>query len=405
MPTSDSSAPFLDATPPPWATRAFSTILLLLFVVAVVALFVVRVPETVWASFVLRPVHGTDPVRTLHDGVVDKVNVQDAQPVAADAVLFVVASEPVGDRMAERQTLTARISGGRSRLGNERQKYDNQARADAQEQERLKQRLVNLEKQVGLKEQQLALSQDIAARTRKSFDEGVGTWMDASQKKLDADRLGGEVEQLRTEVADTRNALGRLSFEIASRRAAFAEVERGIGEDMTTYRTRKGVLDQDRSREGNTIHIATPCAGTVVKLNVRSPGAVVHEGDVLAEVVCAGERLEAEIMVPERGMALVRTGQPIKLLYDAFPYERYGVQYGTLRWVSPTSSPEPAGALFRGLADIGSDSVGVQGRRRPVLPGMTGRAAVIVGRRSLASFAIEPLRQIRESLAAGPGAP
>jgi hypothetical protein len=35
-----------------------------------------------------------------------------------------------------------------------------------------------------------------------------------------------------------------------------------------------------------------------------------------------------------------------------------------------------------------------------VLPGKTGRAAVVVGRRSLASYAIEPLRQLRESLAA-----
>jgi hypothetical protein len=33
---------------------------------------------------------------------------------------------------------------------------------------------------------------------------------------------------------------------------------------------------------------------------------------------------------------------------------------------------------------------------------MTGRAAIIVGRRSLASYALEPLRQLRESLAAGP---
>jgi hypothetical protein len=33
---------------------------------------------------------------------------------------------------------------------------------------------------------------------------------------------------------------------------------------------------------------------------------------------------------------------------------------------------------------------------------MTGRAAVLVGRRSLASYAIEPLRQMRESLSAGP---
>jgi hypothetical protein len=33
---------------------------------------------------------------------------------------------------------------------------------------------------------------------------------------------------------------------------------------------------------------------------------------------------------------------------------------------------------------------------------MTGRAAVVVGRRSLASYALEPLRQMRESLSAGP---
>jgi hypothetical protein len=30
---------------------------------------------------------------------------------------------------------------------------------------------------------------------------------------------------------------------------------------------------------------------------------------------------------------------------------------------------------------------------------MTGRASVVVGRRSLVSYAIEPLRQLRESLA------
>src|SRR5215831_16459106 len=115
----DPTAPFLDSSPPSWALRSLATILIALFAIAVVAMFVVHVPETIWATFVVRPVRGTDPVRMLHDGTVDKVNVEDAQQVAAGAVLFVVASEPVGDRMAERQTLDARLSGGRSRLVNE----------------------------------------------------------------------------------------------------------------------------------------------------------------------------------------------------------------------------------------------------------------------------------------------
>jgi membrane fusion protein len=402
MTGSESPAPFLDADPPPWAVRSLATILLLLFAVAVVALFVVRVPETVAATFTLRPVRGTDPVRTLHDGIVAKVNVEDAQTVTAGSVLFVIASEPVGDRMAERQTIDARLSGGRTRVDNERQKYENQRRADTQEQGRLQQHLANLETQLALKQRQHTLTQEIAARQQKTFEEGVGSWMDASRQKLEADKLAVEIEQLRNDAADTRNALERLTYEMASRRAAFAEIERGIGEDLSAYRARKGVLDQDRSRDGNAISVETPCPGTIVKLHVRSPAAVVHEGDLLAEVACSDEKLEAELLLPERGLALVRAGQPVKLLYDAFPYQRYGVHYGTLRWLSPSSTSEGGTTGFRALAEIESTTVGVQGLRRPVLPGMTGRAAVIVGRRSLASYAVEPLRQLRESLATGP---
>jgi len=150
------------------------------------------------------------------------------------------------------------------------------------------------------------------------------------------------------------------------------------------------------------LSIPSPCAGTVVKLHIQSPGAVVDESDLLAEMVCAGEPLQAELLLPERGMALVHVGQPVKLLYDAFPYERYGVQYGTLKWMSPASTSGPLGPAFRAFADLDAETVGVQGRPRSVLPGMTGRAAVIVGRRSLASYALEPLRQMRESLASGP---
>jgi membrane fusion protein len=395
-------APFLDAEPPPWAARSVATILLLLFVAAAIALVVVKVPETISATFVLAPVRGTDPVRTLHDGIVAQVNVEDAQTVQKGAALFIVASEPVGDRAAERQTLGARLSSVGDRLANERQKYENQRRADDQERERLTQRIANIEKQIELKQQQAALLQDIAARQKRSFDEGVGTWMDASRQKLEADKLSVDVEQLKADLADTRNALARLTYEIASRRAAYAEVTRDIDEQTSAYRVRKGVLDQERARDGNAMLVEAPCAGTIVKLHVRSPGAVVHEDDVLAEVVCQGERMQAELTLPERGMALVRTGQPVKLLYDAFPYERYGAQYGTLRWLSPASTATPGGPAFRALVDLDSGTVGVQGAKRPVLPGMSGRAAVIVGRRSLASYALEPLRQMRESLATGP---
>ena len=396
--------PFLDEEPPPWAARGLATLLLVLFAVAMAALFLVQVPETVSATFVLEPMRGADPVRALHTGIVSEVEVTEAQSVTQGQVLFVLASEIVGDRMSERQMVGARLSGGQGRLENERARHENQERADEQEQRRLEQRLVTLERQVELKAQELASFEDIASRRRRELDEGLVSVLDANRSKLDADRVAGELEQIRTEIVDSRNALARLTYEIASRQAAFAEATRGIEEELTTLRVRKTVLDRDASREGNALSIAAPCAGTVVRLHVRQPGAVVDETDLLAEIVCEGEPLQAALMLPERGLALVRVGQAVKLLYDAFPYERYGVQYGTLTWLSPASTAGPQGAAFRAFVDLGAESVGVRGTPRPVLPGMTGRAAIVVGRRSLASYAVEPLRQMRESMAAAPSA-
>ncbi len=394
--------PFLDEEPPPWAARSVSTVLLVLFAVGLVALFVVHVPETVSASFVLEPMRDADPVRALHPGIVSSVNVAEAQIVRDREVLFTLAPELVGDRVSERRMIDARISGGRDRRTNERLKFENQERADDQERQRLEARLSTLQRQAELKQQRLSVTQDIANRRKREFDEGLSSILDLNKAMLDVDALAGELEQVRGDAVDTRNALARLTFELASRRAAFTETERAIGEELATHTARKSVLDQDPSRDGNTMSVAAPCAGTIVKLHVQHTGSVVHEGDVLAELVCANEPLQAELRLPERGMALVRVGQSVKLLYDAFPYERYGVQYATLTWLSPGSSAGSPGPGFRALAEIDSKTVGVQGQPRAVLPGMTGRAAVIIGRRSLASYALEPLRQMRESLATRP---
>jgi membrane fusion protein len=389
-------------SPPLWAARALSTVLLALFVVAIVALFVVRVPETVIASFILTPVRDADPIKALHPGIVSQVNVVEAQVVREHDLLFVVASELVGDRMSERRTVDARLAGGNNRQANEKVKYENQQRADEQERQRLEQRLVALQRQADVKQRELSLTEDISSRRTREFDQGVLSAVDANRAKLEVEKLAGELEVIRAAMVDARNAMARITFEMASRTAAYAETERAIGEELTTYKARKGVLDQDRLRDGNTLSVEAPCAGTVVTLHVRNPGTVVDEGDPLAQLVCAGQPLQAELQLPERGLALVHIGQPVKLLYDAFPYERYGVQYGTLTWLSPASSAGPRGPAFRAFAELGADTVGVQGTPRSVLPGMTGRAAVVVGQRTLVSYALEPLRQMRESLSAGP---
>jgi membrane fusion protein len=416
--------PFLESSPPPWAARAFARVLLAAFAAGVLALVLVRVPETVAAPFVLVPEHGADPVRTLHDGIVTSVRVADAETVESGAVLFTISSELVGDRTAERAGLGTSLSGGEARLANERQKYESQRRADDEELGRLQERIGSLESQTVLKERQVEIAREIARRQQRSHDEGLTSWIEASKPRLEAERLAVELEEARAESVETRAGVARLRFEMASRRAAFNEIVRSVQEDLERTRGRKGMLDGEASRDGNALTVAAPCGGAIVKLFVKNAGAVVRSSDVLAEIVCSEDRLQAELMVPQRGLALLRTGQLVKLRYEAFPHQRFGVRHATLRWISPTASASaeasagpssaPAeasagprrsaqreggpGGAFRAIAHLDEQTLRIAGQPLPVLPGMAGQASIVVGRRTLASYAMEPLRTIRDAV-------
>ena len=125
---------------------------------------------------------------------------------------------------------------------------------------------------------------------------------------------------------------------------------------------------------------------------------------MLGEVACRGEKLQGELVVPEAGVPLVQPGQGVKLRFDAFPYQRYGVRFGTVRWLGPAGSEAGAGenSSFRAFVELRDSAVRVRGSMRPLMPGMSGQADIVVGRRSLASYAFEPLRALKESFAEAP---
>lgn len=394
----DGLAPFLETTPPAWAARSLATVLLSFFVVAALAAVFVSLPETVSAPFVLMPLKGGDPVRAFRSGIVGEVRVAEAQSVAAGEAMLTIASASVGDRAAEWQGLESQIHGAQERLASRRQKDTSQRLADDEEALKIQARIESLARAMEVRKQQLAMAREMAKRQKETFDLGLSSWMETSRVQIEADRLALEVEHAHADESEARRSLERLRHEAAARRAESREVERGLLEELERASIRRAALDQDLVRGGNQLVVAAPCAGVVLKLAVRSRGAVVQEGDVLAEVACGGERLQAELTLPQEGIGLVQPGQHVRLLCDAFPYQRYGARAATIRWISPAS----AGGAFRAFADVESATVTVEGHARPLAAGMGGHARVVVGRRTLVSYALGPIRELQESFASAP---
>ncbi len=151
--------------------------------------------------------------------------------------------------------------------------------------------------------------------------------------------------------------------------------------------------------------LLTPCSGTLLRQQVDASEAFVDEGDLPSGLACAGEKLQAKLTLPESGSARVRPGQRVTLLYDAFPYGRYGVRYGTVQWVSSAGIESQNGRSFHAFVDTDDKAITVDGRPRLLRAGMRGTAKIVLGKRSLITYAFEPLRQLRESFAEPPQRP
>jgi multidrug efflux pump subunit AcrA (membrane-fusion protein) len=214
------------------------------------------------------------------------------------------------------------------------------------------------------------------------------------------------LEQLESDRLETDAALAKAKHQSGAAAREFEELKRSLTESKQKASIRIAALQRelDHSKE-NEVSVLAPCAATILRLQVKGNGAFVRTGDVLCELAPGAKELQAELSVAGSGIGRITAEQRAKLLYEAFPYQRHGVKHGTVRWVSPGSVTQGDGAVFRVLVDVDEQSVRVDGQERPLRPGMGGRAEVVVGRRSLISFAVEPLRQLKETMGDAPAKP
>jgi membrane fusion protein len=101
----------------------------------------------------------------------------------------------------------------------------------------------------------------------------------------------------------------------------------------------------------------------------------------------------------------VRAGQAVRILYDAFPYQRFGAYGGRIEHVTrtmlspadiagPVSLREPA---YRVSVRLDRQDVTAYGERIPLQADMLLKADIILDRRPLLSWLLDPILSARIS--------
>jgi membrane fusion protein len=121
------------------------------------------------------------------------------------------------------------------------------------------------------------------------------------------------------------------------------------------------------------------------------------------EIVPQDAVLQAELFVPARAIGFVEPGQPVRILYDAFPYQHFGTYSGRVTKVSQTilTGPDARGPIalkepaYRVTAALDRADVDISGKKIALQPDMLLKADIILEKRALISWLTSPFSGIR----------
>lgn len=181
----------------------------------------------------------------------------------------------------------------------------------------------------------------------------------------------------------------RLNREAAAVRHAFEEAR-------LRYQTARQAVD--RALESDLDLILAPEAGVITRVFVNTLGQVVSKGQTLAKLAAANVPIVAEALISGNDVGRIRPGQVVRLKYDSFPFDRYGIKRGRLLKVAPDATDEPTlGPVFRGIVELEESTIYVNGKSKRLMYGMKGSAEIVTDRKTVLDILLRPLRRFRES--------
>ena len=152
--------------------------------------------------------------------------------------------------------------------------------------------------------------------------------------------------------------------------------------------------------------VYAPHTGVVSGLQVKT-GYTVDSSRPLLTLLPENGDIQARIAVPVSSAGFIREGQALHIRYDAFPYQKFGVQSGEIVNISPSlvlpgelkdvpiSISEPT---YLVTASLSANEILAYGNPISLKAGMTFSADVDLSQRSLLEWLMEPLYSITGKL-------
>jgi hemolysin D len=224
----------------------------------------------------------------------------------------------------------------------------------------------------------------------------------------------------RRERIEKEQELKTQEFLIESARANLQQSEKKLTQIETEYRrqlhnernelrSQTDKLGQEIAKQAHRqdlLELRAPQDSIVKDLATHSIGTVVRPGTVLLTLVPKEETLRAEVWVSNDDIGFVRQGQPVKLKFAAFPFQKYGMVEGEVEHVGADAADSNTTGdsdndqgrkgrplVYKALVKLKDMHLEMDGEKFALSAGMQTNAEVHLGDRTVLEYLLSPVKK------------
>ena len=384
---------------PPYRWLVISVVI---FITAVTALFFIFGSYTKYESSTgeLLPENGMLIIPPPVSATVVDIPVKEGQLVKKGDVLMVLSSEISTQMGQTRQVIAENLAGQRERLQQdletlaklhdvEMKGLSDTIRSLKLQQEQLKLQLAHRRKQVALAKLQLdklnAMHQEGYASNRQ-LEEQESALLDSQARYQEYQRQLLDTSQ---KIVQAEQQLDERPLDDEKKRN---DIERQLADN------RQSMAENEARR---SFELRAPKSGYVGMIMIKN-GQMLNAGQSAISILPSNSDLVARLMVNTQSIGFIQPGQRVVLRYKAFPYQKFGQQYGRVTEVSRTAlSPQEVSTLtgknniqeqqYRVLVALDKQTISAYSQDEKLKPGMALDADFIVDKRHLYEWVLEPI--------------
>jgi membrane fusion protein len=345
----------------------------------------------------------TSKVFAPQPGVVTELTVKDGTVVTKGDRIAIIKLDRQGESGRDILGQSALSIDERMRLGEQQIGIANQRMA--LERQRLEgvigssaQQIASLDAQIDLQAQVVASHRQIFEQIAKVVERGFVSKVEFERRRQTLIASEQQLESLK------QQRLTRQS-EAAQATAQIAALPIEAARSSSDIRLQQSALEQQKTQiEGERSYVITaPISGRITAVQTAT-GRTATAQTPLMVIVPQGTTLHAELYAPTSAIGFVKSGQETRILFDAFPYQRFGSFGGKISSVSqsiidPRDTDVPIKleqAVYRISVELERQHVTGYGDKMSLQPGMTLNANIVLERQSFLDWILAPLNAVRK---------